>query len=278
MNPKYPVYIVSKGRWELRHTSKSLEQMRVPYHIVIEPQEYSEYSQVISPNKILKLPFKNLGQGSIPARNWIWEHSLKRGAKRHWIMDDNIHQFYRGNNSERTRVASGTILKAAEDFTDRYKNIGLSGLNYKMFFVSTCAVTMPAYYLNTRVYSCILINNAIPFRWRGIYNEDTDLSLRALKAGWCTVLFNAFLADKLATLKLKGGNTDSIYKDKIVDRLKMAQSLVEQHPDVVYVTRKYKRWQHHVNYTGFTQQLERKMGIIVPEGVNNYGMILKEDF
>jgi len=71
MNPKYPVYIVSKGRWKRRQTSKTLEYMNVPYHIVIEPQEYDNYASVINPKKILVLPFSNLGQGSIPARNCI---------------------------------------------------------------------------------------------------------------------------------------------------------------------------------------------------------------
>ena len=33
MNPKYPVYIISKGRWERRLTSKALEKMDVPYRI-----------------------------------------------------------------------------------------------------------------------------------------------------------------------------------------------------------------------------------------------------
>jgi hypothetical protein len=41
---------------------------------------------VIDPKKILVLPFSNLGQGGIPARNWVWEHSISIGAKRHWIL------------------------------------------------------------------------------------------------------------------------------------------------------------------------------------------------
>jgi len=81
MNPKCPVYIISKDRWESRLTSKALENMSVPYHIVIEPQEYSNYAAVINPEKILILPFSDLGQGSIPARNWVWEHSLSIGAE-----------------------------------------------------------------------------------------------------------------------------------------------------------------------------------------------------
>src|SRR5574343_611146 len=90
MDPKYPIYIISKGRWESRLTSKALEKMKVPYHIVVEPQEYSKYASVIDESKILTLPFSNLGQGSIPARNWVWEHSIGEGAERHWILDDNI--------------------------------------------------------------------------------------------------------------------------------------------------------------------------------------------
>ena len=69
MNPNYPVYIVSKGRWDSRLTSKALEEMKMPYSIVVEPQEYENYASVIDPAKILVLPFSNLGQGSIPARN-----------------------------------------------------------------------------------------------------------------------------------------------------------------------------------------------------------------
>ena len=80
MNPKYPIYIISKSRWESRLTSKALERMKVPYHIVIEPQEYDNYASVIDKTKILTLPFSNLGQGSIPARNWVWEHSISINA------------------------------------------------------------------------------------------------------------------------------------------------------------------------------------------------------
>lgn len=79
INPRYPVYIISKGRWESRLTAKSLEAMNVPYRIVVEPQEYAMYAAVIDPSKILQLPFSNLGQGSIPARNFVWEHSVSEG-------------------------------------------------------------------------------------------------------------------------------------------------------------------------------------------------------
>lgn len=278
MNPHYPIYIISKGRWEKRLTSRALEKIKVPYRIVIEPQEVDYYAKVIDRKKILILPFSNLGQGGIPARNWVWEHSIAEGHKRHWILDDNISGFRRFYKNERLRVKNGTIFKAAEDFIDRYENVALAGMHYK-FFANTSltnCINKP-FLLNARIYSCICILNSIPFRWRGRYNEDTDLSLRALKAGWCTVLFYAFLADKAATMSMKGGNTDELYKQdaKFDGRLEMAKSLLQQHPDVVKITRKWGRWQHQVDYRPFAKnKLRRKKGIEIPTGVNNYGMKL----
>lgn len=270
-NPKYPVYVISKGRWELRHTAKALLACSIPFHIVIEPQEYDQYAAVIDPSLILTLPFSNLGQGSIPARNWVWEHSISIGAKKHWILDDNIRDFYRLQKNMKYRVTSGVTFKACEDFTDRYKNIALSGMQYEMF-VPHMVKTNP-FILNTRVYSCILIRNDIPYRWRGRYNEDTDLSLRALKDGWCTVLFQAFLANKIETMAVKGGNTDELYKDD--GRLKMAQSLQQQHPDVVKIVYKWRRWQHVVDYKPFKKnKLALRSDAVIPQGVNNYGMVL----
>lgn len=272
MNPKYPVYIISKNRWESRLTSKALEDIQVPYKIVIESKEYFQYAAVIDPAKILILPFNNLGLGSIPARNFVWEHAIASGAARHWILDDNIDGFVRMNRNTRIKVASGTIFKAAEDFIDRYENIALAGFHYRFFLPPREKV--PPYYLNTRIYSCILIKNDIDYRWRGRYNEDTDLSLRVLKDGWCTILFNAFLCCKQQTMTMAGGNTDELYKKD--GRLQMADSLVKQHPDVVKRSWKFNRWQHHVDYSRFKKnKLRLKKGLKIPDVINNYGLVLR---
>jgi len=270
MNPDYPVYIVSKGRWKSRLTSKVLDRMNVPYHIVIEPQEFDNYAEFIHPSKIFVLPFSNLGQGSIPARNWIWEHSISIGAERHWILDDNIEAFNRLNRNMKPIVETGAIFKAAEDFINRYENVAIAGFNYYSFCKTTERV--PPYYLNTRIYSCILIKNDLPYRWRGRYNEDTDLSIRALKDGWCTVLFNAFLAGKVTTMRMSGGNTDHVYTDSD-DRLKFAQALQELHPDIVKVVWKFNRWHHQVDYRPFKKnKLIKKEGVTIQNKVNNYGI------
>lgn len=124
----------------------------------------------------------------------------------------------------------------------------------------------PPYRLNTRVYSCILILNSLVHRWRGRYNEDTDLSIRVLKDGWCTILLNAFSCNKAPTMTMGGGNTDELYADD--GRLRMAESLREQHPDVVKVTQKWGRPQHHVDYSQFRfNQLKPKpqqISLVIP--------------
>jgi hypothetical protein len=277
MNPRYPVYVISKGRWESRQTARALEKIGVPYRIVVEPQERDRYAEVLDPAKILVLPFANLGMGSMPARNWVWEHAIKEGHDRHWILDDNIKGFYRYNRNLKVPVADGTIFAAAEDFTDRYLNVPMSGFNYHMF-VTRKSGTIKPFTLNTRVYSCILLTNHTNLRWRGRYQEDTDLSLRFLKTGFCTILFNAYLADKTTTLTMKGGNTDELYRkgNTFAGRVEQARTVQRIHPDVGRVVWRWNRWQHYVDYRPFRgNRLLRRPDLAIPAGVDDYGMRLK---
>lgn len=277
MNPKYSIYIISKGRWESRLTSKALESKGIPYKIVVEPQEYDLYASVIDKSKIIVTPiaFSSLGQGSIPVRNFVWDLSIENEETKHWLIDDNIVNFYRLNRNRRIPVSDGTIFRCAEDFTDRYTNVAFSGFN-NIAFAPDRSERIAPFALNTRIYSMTLINNDIPYRWRGKYNEDTDICLRALKDGYCTIQFNAFLGDKATTMKMKGGNTDTIYNTGDM-RKEFAESLKSQHPDVVEVVWKFNRWHHQVNYKPFKDnKLIKKQNLLVNKGINNYGMILKK--
>lgn len=256
----------------------------MPYRIVIEASEFDNYAAVISPKKILVLPesyldtydtFDSLGRtkstGPGAARNYCWDLSVKEGHPRHWVMDDNLDAFHRLNRNSKHESDTGTTLKCAEDFVDRYENIAIAGLNYYSFCKTTDAV--PPYTLNTRIYSCLLIRNDIPYRWRGRYNEDTDLSLRVLKDGWVTLQFNAFLCGKVTTQRMSGGNTKDFYD---VEGTKSKSEILERmHPDVAKVVWRFNRWHHHVNYKPFKgNRLIRKQGLITPTGINNYRMVL----
>jgi hypothetical protein len=244
--------------------------MNVPFYLVVEPQEESKYKSNYQKAKFITTPFSNLGQGSIPVRNFVWDIAEKMNVKRYWILDDNIEGFHRLNRNEKYKVGDGTIFRCCEDFVDRYENIPMAGMNYYSFCKKTDPV--PAFYMNTRIYSCILLETKKPHRWRGIYNEDTDLSIRFLKDGFCTVLFNAFLCGKVTTMRMKGGNTNEVYSTTN-KRKEFAESLANQHPDCVKVVWRFNRWHHHVDYSKFKRNtLIRNQK--AHSKANEYGMIL----
>jgi hypothetical protein len=299
--PKFPLYIPSKGRSKYMITSKVLTELGIEHYIIVEPKEVAEYENVIKElgllTKVLELDLsykskyelcddlgltKSTGPG--PARNFAWDHSVKNGHAWHWVMDDNIRSFRRLNLNEKVKVSNGGSFCAMEDFVLRYQNIAMAGPNYYMFAPARCKV--PAFVLNTRIYSCNLIRNDIPFRWRGRYNEDTIISLDCLKAGWCTVQFNAFLQEKMNTQTIGGGNTQEFYhvegqvkegsKYAPTGTLAKSRMQVRVHPDVSKIVYRFGRWHHHVDYRPFKKnKLILKTDAQLKAEENNYGMELK---
>lgn len=274
--PRYPVYIPSKGRADHCYTAQRLAADGVPFHLVVEPPEADAYATQFGSERLIVLPFHDLGLGSIPARNFIWQHAQNSGVERYWCLDDNMRDFYRRYRVQRMHCAPGVALRVCEDFADRYENLAIAGLNYK-FFVPD-GQERPPFVANCHVYSCMLILTALPFRWRGRYNEDTDLCLQALAHGWCTVLLNTFLVRKEQTMTMKGGNAAQLYRGD--GRLKMARSLERMWPGVVTVDRRFQRPQHVVNWKKFDTPLRLKPGIdlaaLAAQGPNEYGMTLAQ--
>jgi len=271
-NPKYPLFIVSKGRAETRHTARYLDYMKVPYRLVVEPSEYDLYlSHVKDKNKLIELDMsykdkydtcddlgltKSTGPG--PARNFVWDLSIKEGYDFHWVMDDNIRSFRRYNLNEKVKVSSGTIFSAMEEFVQRYENVGMAGPNYYMF--QPARQKSPPFILNTRIYSCNFIKNDLPYRWRGRYNEDTILSLDMLTDGLCTIQFNAFLQEKITTQNVRGGNSAEFYdKEGTLEKSRMQ---LKMYPDVSKVVMRFGRIHHYVDYSKFrVNKLIRKKDV-----------------
>lgn len=283
--PQFPIFIPTKGRADSRLTIKALQSMGIEeWYAVVEPQEFAQYAAVIPTQHIICLPLsykqsyrtldelglsKSTGPG--PARNFIWDTAMQMGAGWHWVMDDNIRHFYRYHNNLKFEVLSGAFFRIMEDFCLRYANVAMAGPQYEMFVVRK--QKRPPFLLNTRVYSCNLIRNDLPFRWRGRYNEDTILSLDLLKAGWCTVLFNTCCAQKIATQRVKGGNTRDFYEQE--GTAPKSQMLVKVYPQYAKLSYRFKRIHHYVDYSQFKQQLKRKPGVIIPESPNEYGLELR---
>jgi len=45
MNPRYPIFIVSKGRWDNMLTARALDEMSVPYQLIVEGSERDQYAE-----------------------------------------------------------------------------------------------------------------------------------------------------------------------------------------------------------------------------------------
>lgn len=269
MTPRFPLYIPTKGRADSRLTSKALTAMGVPHFLVVEPQEVDVYERAArgSLGSVLPLDMTYKGRyelcddlgltkstGPGPARNFIWDHSIASGHAWHWVMDDNIRAFFRLNHNLKVPCRAPEFWRSMEDFVLRYTNVAMAGPNYFMFVSRKSAV--PPFVRNTRIYSCNLIRNDLPFRWRGRYNEDTILSLDMLKAGWCTVQFNAFLQEKTTTQHLGGGNTAEFYARE--GTAPKSVMLKRVHPDVTKLVMKFGREHHHVDYKVFAHPLLRR--------------------
>lgn len=279
--PQFPIYIPSKGRADIATTPHVLDSMGVPYRIVVEADQYDDYAANFDPDRLIVLDpaYKDaydkvweFPAGTSPgpgaARNFIWDHAVAEGHTWHWVMDDNIQLFARLHRNQRIPVGDGTIFAAMEDFTLRYRNVGMAGPHYWMF--ATSRSKHPPFITNTRVYSCNLIRNDVPFRWRGRYNEDTILSLDMLKAGWCTIQFFAFLQYKTTTQQMGGGNTAEFYaREGTWPKSKM---LVDAHPDVARLVWKWDRWHHHVDYSQFKNLRLIRRDDYEPPAENPYRM------
>lgn len=298
--PKHPLYVPSKGRSRYMLTSRTLTKMGVRHFIVVEPHEVDAYRAAVErlglPADVIELDLgckatyelcDDLGQtrstGPGPARNFAWRHSGDNGARWHWVLDDNIGLFYRLHENRKVKCVSPALFRAMEDFCERYVNVAMAGPNYSFFAPNS--QRRPPFITNTRIYSCNLIRNDVPFRWRGRYNEDTILSLDMLKAGWCTIQFNAFLQAKTATQAIKGGNTDEFYHREGTKgdgryaengTTAKSQMLVRVHSDLARLVWRYGRVHHHVDFRRFREQkLMLRKGIVLAEASNNYGMSLR---
>lgn len=247
----YPVYIISKGRYEKTLTADNFEIAGIDYFIAVEPQEYELYCKKLGSKRVLKLPFSNLGVGSFPARNYCWEHAKKQGYKYHWLFDDNIQDFKKWINGKRVKIQNiDDALLFVEQHTIKH-NIDISGFEEPNFVVK---VPKNPFKYNCHVYSAMLIRNNLPYRWRLKYNEDVDLCLQVLHNGGSTSSCVYYMADKISTAaKMKGGNQTELYKNndpkKNLLKAKMLEAVWPQYSKTVI---RFGRHHHLINWKVFS--------------------------
>jgi len=234
MKTKYPIYIPSKARHSKCLTADILLKEDIDFYIVAEPQDFVEYAKIYSMDRCLMMGENDRGIAYV--RNWCKKDSIGKGYSYHWQIDDNIRSFKIRENNKNIKSSCLNCLLKVEDFIDKHNNIGISGLRHHIFAFSQKNDIS----LNHQIYSCALINNSLDVCWRDDLVEDTDYSLQVLCSDYCTVLFNRLLIEKIATMAMKGGNTEISYSGN--KRLERSLGLQKAWPDIFKVTEQYGRY------------------------------------
>ena len=250
---EYPIYIISKGRYEKTLTADNFEKAGLDYLIAVEPQEYELYCKKLGVNRVLKLPFSNLGLGSYPARNFCWEHAKERGYKYHWLFDDNITNWAKWQNGKRVKWTDINSALVFVEQNSKKTGVDISGFEEPNFVVK---IPKTPFKYNCHVYSAMLIKNNLPYRWRLKYNEDIDLCLQVLHAGGNTSSCVYYMADKVSTAnKMKGGNQDELYKNNSASKnLLKAKTIEAVWPQYTKTVIRFNRHHHLINWKQFKKK------------------------
>lgn len=251
--PMCPVYIISKGRHDCALTAINFEKAGIDYLIAVEPQEYDLYSETLGTERVLKLPFSNLGLGSFPARNFCWEHSKEKGDKYHWLFDDNIQKFTKWINGKRKKIDNIKKALIYVEINAHNINVDISGFEEPNF------VRRPPkkpFKQNCHVYSALLIKNNLPYRWRLKYNEDIDLCLQVLHNGGTTSSCVYYMADKVSTaVKMKGGNQTELYKGNSPNKNLLKAKMIEKvWPQYCKTVIRFGRHHHLIDWKIFNKK------------------------
>lgn len=198
----FPIYIPSRGRADTATTPRLLQESGVPFILVVEPQDQTQYRQHFPDSEIFVMQENN--QGISYARNACLSHAQQSNKQFHWQVDDNIRSFgIRSDNKNKTVHPAGAFW-VIEQLVNSYSNVGAAGMKHQAFaFAEKQSVS-----LNRQVYSSMLLRTDTGSVFRDKLIEDTDFSLQLLTSGYCTLLFNRVIMNKTTTMAMKGGNTE----------------------------------------------------------------------
>jgi len=237
--PEYPVFIISKGRYarDLSKTGNWLESIGFnDFKVVVEQQEYEQYAERFGEDRVMIIPqyyFEDLNiEFSVRPRKYVFDFCNETGIKKHWCLDDNFDGFSLWNLHTCLELKSLVGMVYLEQLSNTYDKMGLLGFIERKFIPASSLHQRELNQFNTRVFSCILIDNemltANGINWRNKYNEDLDLNLQCLTKGICTFRCNQVQINKPTTLSMKGGNTTDCHVNGGIE--KRVDYIIEMFP------------------------------------------------
>lgn len=151
--------------------------------------------------QVLQLPEND---GGLPyVRQWILEYARASDIKWYWMLDDDIHGFYRAIKARNNRIDITEALSSAQSLFSERPAIGQAALEYQQFSWSA----IKPYAVNSYCDVCVAINSSIPknirFRPQTNLKVDRDFTLQILAAG-----FNTIRLSKIAFAAPKNGSNE----------------------------------------------------------------------
>lgn len=217
----------------LQKTTWLLEQSKLPFYIVVEPQDFEEYF-VRYAGKVLVLPLDN--QGLAYSRQWIKEHAVATGERYHWQLDDDIRSFMRRSPISATQtITAREALEEIEHEVQWYRRIGQAGTNQNSWPPSEIAV-----HVNKLAVQCVLNNNTTMARYRPrMPIEDMDYTLQVLSEGFCTMMFD-HIRTNTPPIGTNSGGLEDVYNNQ-PKVLKSMQEVVASFP-ILSIDQDDKGW------------------------------------
>ena len=254
-NIKYPIYVVSYQRYDdnRNKTIKNLEQMAIPYYVVIQEREEKQYREYLEHKNYCRdiILSEDTFEGSWKQR----ETAMSHGRDSHlWILDDNIDGWKYVCHSTKVKIQNACAFTLLEEMSHRVDRVGIVSHNY-CFDTPSTSLRNPVL-INNKNYSSMLINVKLlrehHIHWRLKYNEDVDLTLQCFSKGIYTLSTSIFLADKCPTGSVKGGNSD-IYQGAFQKKFDCLKETWKDSPinDLILLTydrHKSKRPHHKINF------------------------------
>ena len=227
-----PIYIPTCGRSATATTMRLLDGR--PYTLVVEVQDAAAYNAAYPEAALLVLPKSRQGVGYV--RREIQLASERRGEAWHWQIDDNIKRFMTRRDGKRYRETAEVVLTSIEAEAFRYTNVGMAAPAHLVYaFATKYPISV-----NRQANCCMLIRNGTDRYFRSGVGEDTDFNLQLLTSGWCTLVFNRLLIEKIKTGKLRGGCTDRDYLNN--GRIEMAKGTMRLWPGCFKLNPKNPGW------------------------------------
>eukprot|EP00759_Apiculatamorpha_spiralis_P035159 PhF_6_TR36127/c0_g1_i2/m.52438 len=246
-----PIFIPSKGRATANGTWTALQEVGLPYTVVVEPQDFDEYKQHHAHYRhasVVSLP-KN-DQGVQYVRNYIL-YKLSPPVGWYWCIDDDVTVFYALSQQEsqqdelvRVNIKQALELASPADALTVAPNACLLGLEYLQFASMALNKGRPLYRLNSYANICCCINRSrfpkaliVPdcdFTYRFPIREDYDMCLQIITNGGSVFRFRnvSFSAPGMGT---KPGGMTEYYRKKQKEIIRCNRTMVRFWGDDIVV-------------------------------------------